>query len=138
MLHWRKDLETGHADIDREHQDIYVRLNEIGGAIERGADPEALRSLIRLLLDYSNRHFWHEEGVMRCHRCPMHEANCTAHRDFMAHTVHWLAIMSSGAVPPAVVVAIHAELCTWIEQHIAKIDTGLRASVAPQSEPLTA
>ena len=138
MLHWRNDLETGHTDIDREHQDIYARLNEIGGTIERSAEPEALSSLIRLLLDYSNRHFRHEESVMNCRHCPMHETNCTAHRDFLARTVNWLAIMSSGAVPPAVVVAIHTELCTWIEQHIARIDTGLRTSVAPVSQALSA
>jgi len=128
MLQWSQDLETGHAAIDQEHREIFDRLNHIGAALDHGADPEALRQLIHLLLDYSQRHFRHEEHVMHCRRCPLHQANCTAHQDFVARTVHWLAIMNCGVVPTSLIADIHAELSAWIEQHIARIDLSLRTA----------
>ena len=130
MLQWSEALETGDSAIDREHREIFSRLNDIGAAIDRGADPEALQHLIHVLLDYAHRHFRHEEHVMACRRCPLHEANCTAHGSFTARMVHWLAIMNCGVVPTSLIADIHRELCEWIQQHIAKIDTGLRSSLA--------
>lgn len=130
MLQWRKDLETGDTAIDQEHREIFDRLNHIGAALDRGAEPEALRHLIRLLLDYTQRHFRHEEKLMHCRRCPNHEINCTAHQDFTARIVQWFAILNCGVAPASLVSDVHAELCVWIEQHIAKVDIALRAAPA--------
>lgn len=130
MPHWSQELETGDARIDAEHREIYDRLNEIGAAIDRGSDPEALTRLITLLLDYAYLHFHHEEHAMACARCPFHERNCTAHRLFIERVKTWLVIVNSGTAPISLISDIYREGCTWIEHHIATVDSGLRTRTA--------
>ncbi len=127
MLEWTKDLETGDSTIDQEHREIYGRLNALEAAIERGAEHDALRGLIHLLLDYTHKHFRHEEAVMRCRNCPTREANSNAHDEFLSRMIQWLAIMNTGPVPISVVADIQAETSQWIHRHIVQIDCGLRA-----------
>lgn len=130
MLEWNLHLETGHPGIDEEHRQIYAQLNAIGVEIGRGADHEALRRLIRTLLDYVSRHFRNEEHVMTCTLCPAREKNCAAHRAFVARVHNWLALFRTGVVPASLIADIHAECCAWIERHIARVDIELRATPA--------
>ncbi|MDI1251343.1 MAG: hypothetical protein PSV13_20955 [Lacunisphaera sp.] len=78
MLEWTTTLETGNPGIDRQHRDIFTKLNGIGAAIRDGADKECLIRLITALLDHAYIHFHQEEQAMSCSRCPFHGANCDA------------------------------------------------------------
>ena len=136
MLNWSEQLETGDMRIDAEHREIYARLNEIGAAIERRVEPEALTRLIVVLLDYSYLHFHHEEHAMECARCPFRGHNCAAHRVFIERLQNWLAVINSGTMPVSLIQDIHTETCRWIGSHIEKIDVGLR--MRPNDEILGA
>ncbi len=125
MLEWNPSLETGNEDIDRQHREIFAKLNGIEAAIHEGADRECLIRLITALLDYSYIHFHHEEHAMNCSRCPFHDANCDAHREFVLRLRSWLAVIMAGGTQVSLLKEIHAESCHWIKGHIAKVDIGL-------------
>jgi hemerythrin-like metal-binding protein len=127
MLQWTESLRTGNARIDAEHREIMAQLNEIGGALQRGADPEALTKLITVLLDYAYLHFHHEEHAMSCAGCPMLGKNCAAHRFFAVKMKTWLAVINSGVAPISLISDIHTQSCDWIKSHIEKVDIGLRS-----------
>ena len=135
MLHWRPELNTGDPDIDREHQEIYAKLNEIGEAIRKHDSPEVISQLIAVLQHYSNAHFRREERAMSCSRCPMHGANCAAHAYFSERLKIWMTIISSSGLPVSLLEDIHEETCRWIEQHIEKIDTSLKEENRESQQP---
>jgi hemerythrin-like metal-binding protein len=131
MLLWNENLETGHPQVDAEHREIFIQLNEIGDAIARGASREAISRLIVVLLDYSNRHFANEEHAMACAQCPLHGANCAAHRAFIDRMTAWLGAINSGVTPMSLISDVHAEACRWIEHHITTVDLALRPTEVP-------
>ena len=131
MLEWTPQLTTGHADIDRQHREIFGKLNGIEAAIQEGADKECLIRLITALLDYSYIHFHHEEHAMNCSRCPFHDTNCDAHRQFILRLREWLSVIMTGTAPASLLREIHAESCHWIKNHIEKVDIGLLQSPGP-------
>jgi hemerythrin len=138
MLEWTPRLTTGHADIDRQHQEIFAKLNAIETAIHEGADKECLVRLITALLDYSYIHFQQEENTMKCTRCPFHDTNCDAHRGFISRLRSWLYVIVSGHAPASLLKEIHAESCQWLLNHIEHVDIGLLQSSKPAPEPVEA
>jgi hemerythrin len=138
MLEWTASLATGNADVDRQHQEIFAKLNGIEEVIQQGADKECLIRLITALLDYTYIHFHHEESAMSCTRCPFHDSNCDAHRGFIERLRHWLAVVMEGRATPAMLQEVHTESCAWILHHIAKVDIGLLQSSARPHDPVLA
>jgi hemerythrin len=138
MLEWTTQLETGNPGIDRQHREIFAKLNGIGAAISDGADKECLVRLITALLDYSYIHFHQEERAMNCSRCPFHDANCDAHREFILRLRGWLAVIMTGHPPGSLLQEIHAESCRWIKHHIEQVDIGLRHVPGHGIEPVPA
>lgn len=136
MLEWTTALETGYDDIDRQHREIFAKLNGIESAIEAGADSECLLRLVTALLDYSYIHFHHEEHAMNCSRCPFHDANCDAHRFFIERLRSWLALIMAGGTKDSLLKEIHAESCHWIKSHIANVDIGLLQQAGRSAAPV--
>ena len=131
MLVWSSKLATGHADVDRQHQVIFAKLNEIEAAINRDADKECLIRLVTALLDYAYIHFHHEENAMACSRCPFHGLNCEAHRAFISRLHRWLYLVTSGNASASLLKEIHGESCAWLLNHIEGVDRGLLPSAQP-------
>lgn len=125
MLEWTPNLVTGNPEIDRQHQEIFAKLNGIETALNQGADRESLIRLMTALLDYAYIHFHHEESAMRCSRCPFQDSNCDAHRGFIIQLHAWMAAIMSGDAPDSLLKEIHQESCRWLLNHIAKVDIGL-------------
>lgn len=136
MITWSADFETGHLQIDREHQEICTRLNQIELAINQGAGREQIAEMVSLLLNYTLVHFRREEGVMACTGCPRHSDNCTAHAQFEARLERWLEVLSLPIPDIGTVLLrdVHAESCRWIHDHILRIDLALR-DVPPSPAP---
>jgi hemerythrin len=138
MLEWNTTLETGNPGIDRQHREIFAKLNGIETAIRDAADKESLIRLITALLDYSYLHFHQEEHAMNCSRCPFHDANCDAHREFIVRLRGWLGVIMAGNAPASLLQEIHAESCRWIKNHIEQVDIGLRHVPGHGVEPVAA
>jgi len=136
MLTWDSALDTGNDDVDRQHREIFVRLNGIEAAINDGTDHETLLGLVNALLDYAYIHFHHEEHAMNCARCPKHDANCAAHRQFILRLRSWLILIEGGGAEAQLLREIYAESCRWIQHHIEHVDSGLRAQPVPGTEPV--
>jgi hemerythrin-like metal-binding protein len=138
MLEWSSTLETGNDNIDRQHREIFAKLNSIEAAIHDGADRECLLRLITALLDYSYVHFHHEEHAMSCSRCPFQGANCEAHEQFILRLRGWLAVIMAGGTQTSLLKEIHAESCHWIKNHIEKVDIGLLQHRGHGAAPIVA
>lgn len=73
-----KNLETGNAMIDKEHQELIEAVNKLLEACSEGKGRASMDETINFLNNYVNQHFSHEEQLqVRC-RYP----GLTAHRAF--------------------------------------------------------
>ncbi|MCM1334330.1 MAG: bacteriohemerythrin [Bacteroides sp.] len=60
-----KDLETGNAVIDQEHRELLGAVNRLVEACGRGEGRSSMDSVIDFLVKYVDRHFAHEEQLMK-------------------------------------------------------------------------
>ena len=56
---WTKDLETGNAQIDREHQELIRALNDLFAACSVGNGRSELSRTLDFLEQYTKTHFQH-------------------------------------------------------------------------------
>ena len=133
MLTWHPDFETGHPEIDRDHQEICLRLNQIELAIAAGAGREQIAEMVGLLQHYTLVHFRKEENAMACAKCPRHGENCVAHAKFAARLERWLEVLTIPGMSLTILQDVHAESSRWLVQHLTHIDSSLRQSAPPFS-----
>jgi hemerythrin len=64
MIAWDPSLETGHAMIDRQHQELYRLVNELHAACDEGLGNDRVDQVLAWLLSYTIEHFAAEEDLM--------------------------------------------------------------------------
>ena len=131
MTTWNPDLETGHAEIDADHRQLFAQLNDLKTAIDSGAGRERMVDLITILLGYALQHFAREEAHMQRVNCPAITDNIDAHRDFARKLDGWLVLLSTGGMSASIMIDVHREAAAWIEAHILKVDCRLRGCRVP-------
>ncbi len=75
-----KDLETGNAIIDREHQELFQAVNQLLDSCGKGQGRAAMEPAIQFLIGYVDQHFSHEEQLQQESGYP----GMTAHKAFHA------------------------------------------------------
>ncbi|MDR2187823.1 MAG: bacteriohemerythrin [Azonexus sp.] len=130
---WSAALETGHRQIDLQHQELVVLINELTDALEAGREFEALDDVLPRLSSYVLFHFGTEEMLMpglpagNTHAA----AHCQAHRNF---TDRVKALQESAAAGEKLEVGPLADfLKNWLTNHIMNTDRELVALLAHQS-----
>lgn len=135
MSSWNPRFETGHPQIDAEHQEFFRRLDVLRAAVEAGEGRARIIDMIVILQKYTLGHFSREEAHMRRVACPALAQNCTAHREFARRLDGWLELLSTGTEPISLLLDIHQETITWIESHILNVDCQLRGCRLPPAQP---
>jgi len=64
MIEWNSSLETGLAEIDKDHKELIDCLNEYTAAIRDTPDPARIKKVFERLMDYTEYHFAREERLM--------------------------------------------------------------------------
>lgn len=72
------DLETGNKQIDKEHGELFSRVNRLMEACSSGRGREEFAPALEFLLDYVSTHFRHEEALQKESGYP----DFPAHRQF--------------------------------------------------------
>jgi hemerythrin len=125
MIPWTSALETGHPQIDDDHQKLIASLNELDAALKKGAGKDQVVQLIAFLNSYAREHFAREETHMARVRCPSAAANQQAHREFVAKLDGWLGKLQTGS-SLSLMLEVHRETSRWIQAHIVSVDCKLR------------
>ena len=125
MIPWSATLETGHPQIDDDHQRLIASLNELDTALKQGAGKDQVIQLVAFLNSYTREHFAREEAHMARINCPSAAANKQAHREFVAKLDNWLGKLQSGS-SLSLVLDVHRETSRWIQAHIVGVDCKLR------------
>lgn len=67
---WGPDFQTGIAEIDSDHRQLFKIYNDLVGLIEMGGGAEFVGDTLTELIDYTKTHFRREEKLFSERGCP--------------------------------------------------------------------
>jgi hemerythrin-like metal-binding protein len=83
LIQWRKEFETGIADVDHEHKELVELINALHDRLGEDADDATISGFLGEVFARISAHFALEESIMRKH----------AYDDYAAHKVEHEALL---------------------------------------------
>ena len=83
LITWRKEFETGIAEVDHEHQELVALINRLADDITAGADKARVQAFLGEVFARIAAHFALEEWVMRKHGYDEYEAHKAEHESLL-------------------------------------------------------
>jgi hemerythrin-like metal-binding protein len=83
LIEWRKEFETGVADVDHEHRELVDLINQLHEQVNAGASPERIQDFLGEVFARIAAHFALEESIMRKHAYDEYEAHKAEHEKLL-------------------------------------------------------
>jgi hemerythrin len=122
MITWRETYNIGVGEVDHQHQQLVVKLNEFLDACLQQKGKEKIIETLSFLKDYTLEHFKSEEDIMLKYKYPEYEEHKKDHDDFVATVVELeQGIINQG---PTILstLKLNRTLTDWLLTHISKND----------------
>ena len=126
MLQWSNELSVGVAEIDRQHQELIRRLNNLMQSMAGGTAAQDIPQILDFLGQYTVEHFATEERLMARHAYPSAASHKLQHQAFIREFTGYAQQCGQGVSSP-LVLQIHRRLSEWLVGHISKTDKLLGA-----------
>jgi len=137
LFRWTRQLCTGAADIDEQHQRLIGLINDLHAAMARGDARSQLGAILDGLVDYTKWHFRHEAQLMTRYAYPERAAHLAEHQRFVAQVLQARDDFRAGR--GALSTSVMRFLRDWLVEHIQQVDTRLAAYLASRGyEPAQA
>ncbi len=131
LIAWKPELmATGYESVDLEHQCLIEKINELHAACQRGAGNDEVRKMLEFLGEYATNHFKSEEKLMEKHRSPSRGENKAAHAQFLKAYAGLMKEFERTGPTTSLLLQLKGMVAEWLTDHICKIDTRLRETVA--------
>jgi hemerythrin len=79
LMEWRREFETGIAEVDHEHQELVGLINQLHVEMQAGTGEDDVRRFLGEVFARISAHFALEETVMRKHRYDEYAAHKAEH-----------------------------------------------------------
>jgi hemerythrin len=79
LIVWRKEFETGVAEVDHEHRELVDLINQLHAQLGEETSKETVSRFLGEVFARISAHFALEETVMRKHRYDEYQAHKTEH-----------------------------------------------------------
>ena len=83
LIEWRKEFETGIAEVDHEHQELVELINQLHQQLEGEAPRETVSGFLGEVFARISAHFALEETVMRKHGYDEYLAHKAEHEELL-------------------------------------------------------
>ena len=119
---WKESFAIGDADIDAQHQRLFVLAHEFSEATGKAAQAHCAAQLF----DYTREHFGHEEALMAATGYPEMEAHVAQHKHLIARLSEVSDRVANDSLSPE---DLNKFLAAWLVGHIVTFDTKLVLAV---------
>jgi hemerythrin len=120
LLVWVPELDTGIAEIDRQHRRIVDYINKLY-ELRSSPDREALGDVIGEMIDYTVSHFVFEESLIESAGYMFAGPHKKVHELFTRRVIEIQTRFDAGE---DVAAELHGMLSRWLFNHIRNEDTG--------------
>lgn len=122
MIAWRETYNIGVDEVDHQHQELVVKLNEFLDACIQQKGREQIIETLSFLKEYTVEHFRSEEEIMKKHNFPEYLEHKKEHDDFVATVIELEQnIINQGATILSTL-KLNRTLTDWLLTHISKSD----------------
>jgi hemerythrin-like metal-binding protein len=83
LIEWRKDFETGVADVDHEHRELVELINALHDELGEMGDHDRIRAFLGEVFSRISAHFALEESIMRKHAYDEYAAHKAEHEQLL-------------------------------------------------------
>jgi len=120
LLVWVPELDTGIAEIDRQHRRIVDYINKLY-ELRSSPDREGLGDVIGEMIDYTVSHFVFEESLIESAGYMFAGPHKKVHELFTRRVIEMQTRFDAGE---DVAAELHGMLSRWLFNHIRNEDTG--------------
>ncbi len=135
-IYWTKELEIGVAPIDRQHRELFERIDALVNACQAGRCRDEVADLMGFLQDYVQIHFSEEEELMRLSGYPDRPEHAREHAGFGSHLQELVKGFAEQGFTSPLLNDLNATLVDWLYDHICVRDRALGQWLAKQATEL--
>lgn len=122
MITWRETYNIGIDEVDHQHQELVVKLNEFLDACIQQQGKEKIMETLAFLRDYTVEHFRSEEDIMLKYNYPEYAEHKKDHDDFVASVLELEAGIQTQGATIVSTLKLNRTLTDWLLTHISKSD----------------
>ncbi len=120
-----QDLITGNAQIDKEHVELFAKINDFMEACSQGKGRSEIMETVKFLRNYTNHHFNYEETIQKRHDYPHYAVHKGFHDKFNRSMDEIVSQFEKEGVSIALVAKINLEIGSNLIAHIKTEDVRL-------------
>lgn len=132
-IYWTRELEIGVAPIDRQHQELFERINALVDACQAGRCQDEVTTLLAFLQNYVQVHFAEEEALMRRRGFPGLDEQLLEHAAFSRHLQALVQSFATQGFTSPLLNDLNATLIDWLYDHVCGRDRALGQWLAQQT-----
>lgn len=124
-LTWNDTLATGVDEIDRQHKELFGRINVLHDACSKGTGKEKISGVLNFLGSYVKNHFLLEESFMTRSHYPEYRCHKAQHDDFIRGFIDLKNQFEEQGTALSAQIRTNRLLGSWWTNHISKEDIAL-------------
>lgn len=132
-IYWTKELEIGVAAIDRQHRDLFERIDALINACQAGRCQDEVAGLLEFLQGYVQVHFAEEEELMRLRGYPERSGHGREHARFSENLQDLVKGFAEQGFTSPLLNDLNATLVDWLYEHVCGRDRSLGQWLARQA-----
>ena len=130
-----ESLVMGVPQLDREHRELFARLDALLEAIRRGSSRDEVAHTLAFLGEYAVKHFAGEEQLMLDVGFPGHAKHRDEHLSFTREFAGLEEEHRRDGATTSLVVRVNVWLTGWLRDHIYRTDRELGEFVKARPRP---
>jgi hemerythrin len=122
VIIWRDSYRVGVKQIDDQHQELVVRLNDFMEACTQQKAKEKIEETLEFLKAYTIEHFQDEEKLMKSVSFPEYEEHKKEHDSFVQVIEQLIEQVKGQGTSILATIKLNRLLVDWLLNHIQRND----------------
>ncbi len=131
-IQWKDDLLIGVKEIDKQHKELFKRINDLLQAMREGKGEKVMEETFTFLQNYTKTHFKNEERLMNRFDYPEFETHRSYHEQYIKEVDKLHDKLQSQGPSTAIILELQRFLSNWWTNHIKSVDKKLGAFLQEQ------
>ena len=133
-VEWRPELAINVAEIDKQHQELFRRFDELLKACDSGRGQKEIARLLDFLDDYVRTHFRDEERIQANSNFPGYTEHRRQHQQFVSRLNDLKRQLATDGASLPVILQTNHMMVDWLINHISKLDRQIGDYLAAKAE----
>lgn len=121
-IEWNDNLMSGVPEIDRQHMQLFDRINDLFSACREGAGADEILKTMDFLGDYVVTHFGAEEKFMADYNYPKALSHHRQHEVFTRDFAEIRKTIADSGPGPLSITRLNRLLREWLIAHVRSVD----------------